>query len=305
MEKFKFSAALTLISLSILAGFFAPTLISKSELSPGAKDETIEVIIVGDIMLDRGVAYMTEKYGNGDFRFPFLKIADELNKADIVFGNLEGPISDKGERVGSIYSFRMNPKVIEGLSFAGFNVLSLANNHSFDFGRQALEDTFTRLRDAGIDYVGFGPAVIKEVNGTKIGFLAYSPFGINKISENDFTRVKEEIKTAKEQVDVLVVSLHAGEEYQKTPTRFQVDFFNMANEAGADVVAGHHPHVIQATSTGSGQVFYSLGNFVFDQGFSQETMQGEIVKVLIENGKIKEMIPVKIELNQYFQPVIE
>ncbi|PIV45302.1 MAG: hypothetical protein COS25_00520, partial [Candidatus Nealsonbacteria bacterium CG02_land_8_20_14_3_00_37_10] len=98
------------------------------------EEQPIKIILVGDIMLDRGVEYMVEKEGKGDFRFPFIKIADYLKGADIVFGNLEGVISDKGIKVGSIYSFRANPKAIEGLIFAGFNVLSLANNHAFDYG---------------------------------------------------------------------------------------------------------------------------------------------------------------------------
>jgi len=108
------------------------------------KKQPIKIILVGDIMLNRGVKFMIEKEGGPtrggypDFRFPFLKIADYLKEADIVFGNLEGIVSDKGIKVGSIYSFRADPKAIEGLSFAGFNVLSLANNHALDYTREAL-----------------------------------------------------------------------------------------------------------------------------------------------------------------------
>ena len=150
---------------------------SVSSFSEDVFKKPITVILTGDIMLDRGVEYIVKD----DWRFPFLKIADYFKEADIVFGNLEGPISDKGTKVGSIYSFRANPKAIEGLTYANFNVLSLANNHSFDYGPLALKDTFLRLNKAGIDFCGGGlneteafSPVIKNINGTKIGFLAYT-----------------------------------------------------------------------------------------------------------------------------------
>lgn len=286
---------------------------------------SISLILVGDIMLNRQVEYQIRTAGNGDFKFPFLKIADTLQKADIVFGNLEGPISDKGQKVGSIYSFRMNPKAIEGLTFAGFNVLSLANNHAFDYGKIALEDTLLQLKAAGIDYAGAGfnekeafSPIIKEVNGTKIGFLAYSDLGsvywtalenssgLALIGLEYLEKTKADIKKAKSQVDILIVSLHSGEEYLKEPTGLQVSFARAAIDSGADLIVGHHPHVVQKNETyREKHIFYSLGNFVFDQDFSQETMRGQIVKVTIEDKKIKEAIPVNIKLNQYFQPELE
>jgi poly-gamma-glutamate synthesis protein (capsule biosynthesis protein) len=288
------------------------------------EEKPITIILVGDIMLDRGVRYKVEKEGGGDFRFPFLKIANELKEADILFGNLEGSISDKGRKVGSIYSFRNDPRAIEGLDFAGFDILSLANNHTLDYTREALEDTFLKLKEAKIDFVGAGlnemetfSPQIKEINGTKIGFLAYTNLGPEKwrateknsgiawINESEIEKIKEDIKKTKEKVDILIVSLHSGEEYQKTPTQFQIDFSRMAIDAGADIVVGHHPHIVQPNEKyGNGYIFYSLGNFVFDQSFSKETMEGQIVKILIENGKIKDAIPINIKMNDFFQPEI-
>lgn len=279
------------------------------------ENKTISIFLVGDIMLDRGVEYMIEKQGKGDFNFPFLKIADELKGAKLLFGNLEGPISDKGTKVGSIYSFRAKPEAIEGLNFAGFDVLSLSNNHAFDYGREAIEDTILRLTEAGIDTVGLGAPLIKEIKDIKIAFLAYSnsglpSWGIGWADWENLEETKREIEEAKKMADVLVVSLHAGEEYQKEPTKFQIEFSRAAIDAGADLVVGHHSHVIQPNekypSAGSGQagyIFYGLGNFVFDQGFSEETMKGEILEVLIENGKIKEVIPKEVKINQFFQPL--
>jgi len=295
------------------------------------EEKPITIILVGDIMLNRGVEYMIKKEGDGDFKFPFLEIAKDLNGADILFGNLEGPISGKGTKVGSIYSFRAEPEAIEGLIHAGFDVISLANNHAFDYGRVALEDCLAKLSNAKISYVGaglneieaFGP-VIKEINGStgsplRIGFLAYTNLGpeswkatsenlgIARVSEKDMEKVKESIKSAKEKVDILIVSLHAGEEYAAEPTQFQVEFSKAAVDAGADLVVGHHPHVVQKSEKRYKDkwIFYSLGNFVFDQSFSEETMKGEMLEILIEDGKINELIPKKIKLNNYFQPAVD
>ncbi|MDO8663734.1 MAG: CapA family protein [Candidatus Wildermuthbacteria bacterium] len=290
------------------------------------KNKSVSLILVGDIMLSRRVDLMMKAYN--DYKFPFLKIADEFKKADIIFGNLENPISDKGKKVGSIYSFRADPRVIDGLTYAGFNVLSFANNHAFDYGRQAFEDTLLRLKGAGISYAGAGfneieahsPA-IKEANGVKIGFLAYTDLGsvywtatkgssgLALIDLKDFKQLWQDIEKARPQVDVLIVSLHSGEEYISEPSQSQIEFARTAIDYGADLLVGHHPHVVQKneiySSTGSPQakyIFYSLGNFVFDQSFSEETMKGQIVKILIENGKIKKVAPQDIKINNLFQP---
>jgi len=283
------------------------------------KNRSITLMLVGDIMLDRGVEYMVEKEGKSDYKFPFLKIADYLKGADILFGNLEGPISNKGAKVGSIYSFRNSPQAIEGLIFAGFDILSVANNHIFDYGREAMEDTFGRLRDVNIEYVGGGfsedetySPKIQEINKTKIAFLAFTNLGSefwaakgdrSGVAWLDEEKLKESIKTAKNQADLVIVSFHYGEEYSLEPTNFQISISRAAIDAGADLVIGHHPHVIQRIEKyKNGHIAYSLGNFVFDQGFSEEIMKGLILKVLVENGKIKKIIPIEIEINKLFQP---
>ncbi|MFH1424008.1 MAG: CapA family protein [Candidatus Nealsonbacteria bacterium] len=316
MKKVFFWLFFLIITAAFAGQFFVSKLYETVTINPVIK-KTIKIILVGDMMFDRGVKYMIEKDGDGDFKFPFLKIADELNQADIVFGNLEGPISDKGTKVGSIYSFRNDPKAVDGLTFAGFNVISLANNHAFDYSREALEDCLTRLNAAGITYAGagfneqeaFSPA-IKDVAGTKIGFLAYTNLGpetwrangensgIAWIDNESLGLTAQQIQKAKQDSDILIVSLHAGEEYQATSTQFQIDFNEMAIRAGADVVVNHHPHVIQ-------QDFYSLGNFIFDQGFSEETMKGQIIEIEIQDKKIRGIARKDIKINDFFQPEIE
>ena len=290
----------------------------------------ITLIFIGDIMLDRGVEWAINKYGKKDWKFPFLKIADNLKEADILFGNLEGPISNKGIKVGSIYSFRTDPKVIEGLNYAGFDILSVANNHIFDYSWVAMEDSFKRLKEAGIDYVGGGfneneaySPVIKEIRdpssirgskSVKIAFLAYNNLGSkyweatverSGISWLTEERLVEDIKKAKSKADIVIISMHFGEEYQTKANFFQKLLARAAIDAGADLIIGHHSHVVQEIEEYKGKyIAYSLGNFVFDQGFSKETMQGLLLKVIIKNGKITEIIPINIKINKFFQPEI-
>lgn len=319
---FSFGLLLSFTGFSLTQSKVMELLPAKAQISETfpLEKKTVSLVFTGDIMLNRRVEMMM--MANGDYRFPFLKIADDLAEADLLFGNLEGPISDKGTKVGSIYSFRANPEAIEGLEFAGFDVLSLANNHAFDYGREALEDTFSRLKEAGIDYVGAGPdaekafgLVIREVNGLKIGYLAYTNLGpkawragqsspgLAWVNEESFAELKKNISLARAKSDILIVSIHAGEEYIKEPTPFQASFSRLAIDSGADIVIGHHPHITQKSEEyNGGYIFYSLGNFVFDQSFSSQTMQGQIVKVLIEDGKIKEALPVDVKLNESFQP---
>lgn len=313
-----------LIGLVLSPGYFPAN--SEKELAALSfekqGDSRITIFAVGDIMLDRGVEYMIREKGKGDFKFPFLKIAEDLKEADILFGNLEGPISSQGQKVGSIYSFRMDPRVAEGLKYAGFDVLSLANNHTLDYQRIALEDTMKILKESGIDYVGAGfdrgeafSVKFREIKGVKIGFLAYTDLGSSSwqagedisgmswIGRQDIEEIEEDVREAKKKVDILIVSLHSGWEYATEPTFFQKEFSQSCIGAGADLVLGHHSHVIQRIEEyGDGWIVYSLGNFIFDQGFSEETMEGLLLEVELVNGKIEGVNPRRIKLSEYFQP---
>ncbi len=296
--------------------------LDNSNIKDKDKEEDSEIILfaVGDIMLDRGIEYMVEKQGKGDWNFPFLNIVDYLKQADILFGNLESVISDKGQKVGSIYSFRANPESLNGLIYAGFDVVSVANNHIFDYGRIAMEDSLTRLEESGIGYVGAGfskqethSVLTKEIKETKIGFLAYTNSGSKSWqAEEDSSgiawldeTIAYDIKKAKQEVDILVVSMHFGNEYQIEPSAEQKYFAHLAIDSGADLVLGHHPHVIQAVEEyENGFIAFSLGNFIFDQGFSEQTLEGLLLKVLINDKKIKEVVSIKVEMNEFFQPSV-
>lgn len=311
----------------ILSSFYFEKEISfnSQKKKENLNNSEISIFFVGDIMLGRGVEYMINKEGERDFRFPFLKIADELEKSDILFGNLEGPISNNGLKIGSIYSFRFKPEAIKGLLYAGFDILSLANNHMLDYQRIAFEDTMDILKENNIDYIGAGfdeeeafSLKVREIKNTEIGFLAYTNLGlanwkadqknsgITWINEDNIDEVDKYIKNAKEKVDVLIISIHAGEEYEESPSPFQISFAESCIENGADLVIGHHPHVVQAIEKyKDGWIAYSLGNFIFDQHFSQETMESIILKVVIQNKKIEKVYSEEIKINKYFQPELK
>lgn len=250
----------------------------------------LTLMFVGDIMLSRGVGNKMRKQDN--YKYPFLKIADYLQKADLLFGNLEGPLSDKGADRGKKYSFRADPKAIEGLQHAGFDILSIANNHILDWGQEAKQDTILRLKNNNILPVGFDEKPVLEVENTKISFSAYTYPLPSKI----------ELPEA----DIKIISMHTGTEYQKHSNPDQQKFARMAIDAGADLVIGHHPHVTQEIEEYKNKfIFYSLGNFVFDQQFSEDVKNGWIAQIIIKNKKIISAEPINIYINSSFQPKLK
>jgi poly-gamma-glutamate synthesis protein (capsule biosynthesis protein) len=291
---------------------------SSTNTSKRFQKKTFRLTCVGDIMLSREVANKINTYGAN---YPFSETASTTNKADLVFGNLETAIFE-GRRIQSgEMKFRSDPKAVQGLKFANFNILSLANNHTYNFGEKRLVDTLYHLKQEDISYVGAGTdkeqahtPQIKEIKGIRIAFLGYveSSFTENQaqarkekagIAFMDKKQAKKDIKKAERTADLTVVSMHAGKEYQKKPTSKQIDFAYSAIDAGADLIIGHHPHVVQKAEKYRGKyIFYSLGNFIFDQMWSEETREGVMVNFEVSENRIRpeKIIPVFIE--NYSQP---
>jgi len=273
------------------------------------ENHEIKLLFVGDVMMTRSVEGKIKDL-NKKFVFPFLNILNYLKSFDYVIANLEGPISDKGTKVGSKYSFRMKPEVAEALSKANINIVNLANNHIFDYGKIAFEDTLKNLEKNNINYFGnsYEPLIV-EKEEVKIGFLGFSDFLKHlKVKENKIgiavidDNLSGIIKKAKEKVDILIISFHWGEEYKKIANERQRKLAKIAIDSGADLVIGHHPHVIQNIEKYKDKfIFYSLGNFIFDQNFSKETMIGGGVEVYIKNKKIENIYFRKFYLNNNFQ----
>jgi poly-gamma-glutamate synthesis protein (capsule biosynthesis protein) len=281
---------------------------------------SLSLLAVGDIMLDRGVKTSILKNG-GDYNSAFRDIGN-INDADILFGNLEGPVSDIGRNVGSKYSFRMVPAVVPALKTQGFDVLSVANNHMGDWTKDAFLDTFSKFRDSNISLVGGGfynqdaiePKII-EKNGIKFGFLGFSDVGPSWLKVGTSTpgillvndqETPNIIKSAAGKCDVLITSFHFGEEYQGRSNLRQRELARMAIDNGARVVVGHHPHIPQETeSYKGGIIMYSLGNFVFDQYFSTSTMSGLAIKISFDGNNISDFKELKTHLNNKYQVSVE
>lgn len=271
----------------------------------------------GDVMLNRGVRNSVMKNFGGDYSALFEKL-DILKNSDIVFANLEGTASDSGSDLGNLYSFRMDPQVLPALKGAGFSIFSVANNHIGDFGRMAFYDTLSRMKENEILYTGGGttreeaesPTIIEKY-GMKIGFLAFSDKGPEFMAANENggillannPRLDKIIKSASRQVDHLIVSFHFGEEYETLHSARQEELAHRAIDNGAKIVVGHHPHVIGDTEVyKNGYIAYSLGNFIFDQTFSEATMQGMLLQVkLWRDGGISVQKNIA-KLNRVFQP---
>ena len=250
-------------------------------------------------MLGRTV--MTTALDRNDFVYPFRQIGDYLSPANITFVNLENPVvTNCPERVEGLV-FCSSPEMLEGLVYSGSDVVNLANNHTLNHGKGGFEETKKYLDAAGISYTGDNNLAIKQLNNITFGFLGFdksqqanpklSAAEINLISQSDV------------KVDVLVVAMHWGVEYQDKALPGVTKLAHEIVELGADVVVGHHPHWVQNTEHYNGvPIYYSLGNLVFDQMWSEKTRQGLLVKLTFENNKIVKEEFVKTYMEDWAQP---
>lgn len=287
--------------------------------SPDIREpDSVTFAFLGDIMLDRGVRNSVIKNFNNDYSALFDKM-DVLKESDIVFANLEGSASDQGTDMHNLYSFRMDPAVIPALAGAGINMLSVANNHVGDWGRAPYGDTLARLRENEILYAGGGinnieaeaPTIVEKY-GMKIGFLGFSDVGPDWMAaKSDQTglllannpRFDEIIQNASKQVDYLVVSFHFGDEYKTKHNTRQEYLAHKAVDDGAKLVIGTHPHVVEDTEVyKNSYIAYSLGNFIFDQAFSADTMQGMLLNLKLYNSGQITVRKDTVKLNKAFQP---
>jgi poly-gamma-glutamate capsule biosynthesis protein CapA/YwtB (metallophosphatase superfamily)/outer membrane protein assembly factor BamB len=273
----------------------------------------VSLVAVGDVMLGRGVGHIIETNSPS---YPFVRTADLIREADVAFANLESPITSGGISQGAM-SLGADPSAAEGLAEAGFDVVSLANNHILDYGGAGLLDTVDTLEKMGILYAGLKQGseeglspVVLDVRGLRLAFLAYNDVGgyyeaaegeLGGPARLDPASAYEDVRRAAGEADLVVVSLHWGAEYLPAPDDSQREIARGLLEVGADLVIGHHPHVMGAVgSYDDGLVAYSLGNFVFDQPFSRETAQGLILCALLDGTGLKQvrLLPVYIEAGQ-------
>lgn len=285
------------------------------------KPKQTTILFGGDVMLSRGINDVMRK--RNDFFYPFRQINEITAEADITVVNLESPISSQGENRGSIYSFRADPRAIVGLIFAGIDVVTFANNHTGDYGAVAISETLELLRLAEIDTVGVGvdmndarKARFLEMNDLKIAFLGATPLSPAWLTRLDSTPAValfdeqlmiENIATARrEGADIVAVLLHWGNEYETKHLPSQEEIAHHLVDAGATLVIGHHPHVVQEVERYNGGVIaYSLGNFVFDQNFSADTNHGLLLKIVLSGKDIASVEEIPIQFSSSYQPFVK
>jgi len=270
--------------------------------------QKVSILAFGDMMLDRNVFLKTREAG--DFNFPFLKIDPMLRQADIKIANLEGPITnfESVSQGNNRMRFTVSPDFLSALK-SRFQVLGLANNHMQDFGEEGYSQTKEFLASAGINYFGDfknrkeNLSTVIEKNRIKIGFVGY-----HALAEENLQDIVDAIKKLEIETDFVIVFSHWGAEYQDEPAIIQKKEARMFIDNGADLVLGSHPHVVQESEDYQGKkIFYSLGNFIFDQYFSEETMKGLAVKILIEKSDEKieakyDLLPIRINENSQPEP---
>ncbi|WP_176431283.1 CapA family protein [Anaerovirgula multivorans] len=275
-------------------------------------DRDITLVAVGDILLDRGVRRSIERH---DRNYPYLNVQEYFQKGDISFANLECPLTPGGTSVLKDRTLIFKGDIENGrvLKEVGFTILNLTNNHTLDYGPEGLVDTLEVLKENGIFSLGVGlnaqearQPVFISIKGSTIGFLGYSQFPPEgyfyfpdrpEVARIDPDLMPEEITRAKESCDFLVVSFHWGKEYDFYPSEQQKALAHLAVDSGADLILGHHPHVLQSIEQYQDKlIFYSLGNFVFDRQIQPGADETVILNLKISKGQWQEaiLIPVKI-----------
>lgn len=282
------------------------------EIIDTLESTSIKLSFVGDILLAGRVEDVINSHGYG---FLLDDIKNIFMNRDIVFGNLENPISTRGTKeTNKQYTFRGNPKNLNVLIDNNINGVSLANNHILDYGREALIDTMENLNSYNIKYSGAGETIddafkpaTYNINGKEISIISVSRIipktDWNVANQNygvattyDSTKTLAKIKEFKKVSDVVIVYVHWGDELSKTPLKYQKVLAKEYIDSGATAVIGSHPHVLQGFEFYKDSIIaYSLGNFIFSGtnrdsailniDFSNDTMVSSIIPCEIKNFK--------------------
>lgn len=255
---------------------------------PSSEATAANLLFFGDMMLDRYVRSQIQKHGND---YPFEKLGRFLWGSDHIVSNLEGTITDNS----SIYitgeeealQFTFDPSVVDTFKQYGFDTFSLANNHSLDYGQLGLDETRERLESEGFSTFGDyhnQESIQKVINirGKSISLIGFHQFG-----RQNFEKVLEAVRQSSELGDFVIVMPHWGAEYQLAADKNQQEFAYQFIDAGADLVIGSGPHTVQPMELYHGKlIVYSLGNFVFDQLFSEDVQMGLALGVSIRDNNL-------------------
>lgn len=267
-------------------------------------DHDLTLVATGDVIPGRSVNRIVRE--KNDFLFPFKETVNTLIDADITLINLEAPLTKECPTVNEGMTFCGDQRFVDGFVFAGIDVASLANNHTSNYGKEGIDETIQLLKEKGIKTVGAKSIDFVTVRDKRFAFLAYN--GVVPLDSNlnsiDKDAIAADIQKARSDADIVVVSYHWGAEYERTPIIAPgiamdnpIDIGHFTIDAGADVVVGNHPHWYQGIEIYKEKpIFYALGNFIFDQFWSEETKKGYIAKLYFADGKVVdiELFPIYI-----------
>ena len=290
--------SLLAVVIFITAASFFININYSSNIKPenGTKASYIKILFAGDIMFDRGIRYYTQKSGSNDFAFQ--KIYDTLKNYDLVVANLEGPITNnKSVSSGTVpgsannFYFTFDPSFANVLYNENIKLVNLGNNHITNFGQAGVISTQNYLAKAEVSYFGapgYAKSILKEIDGIKITFVNYNQFSGQGLNAEQAATLQA-IKKAKLNSDFVVIFCHWGVEYAQHQTIGQILLAHQFIDNGADLVIGTHPHVIEPMETYKGKrIYYSLGNFIFDQYFEGD-VRNELGVVLEINQSTKQV----------------
>ncbi|OMF61545.1 capsular biosynthesis protein [Paenibacillus sp. FSL R5-0490] len=283
------------------------------------KNQKLTMTMVGDVMMGRHVGEVTKRHG-ADYLFRHVK--PYFDASDYVSGNFEHPIlkedASKYEQTDKSIHLYTDMDAIHAVKNAGFTVMNLANNHLMDYGEEGLRDTLDVFDRYNMDYVGGGEnrkeakehINYQDVNGVRVATLGFTDaFVEGTIATKDrngllsanpdvlFDMIEKAKNEDHGNADLVVVNVHWGQEYDTEATPRQKALAKAMVDAGADIIIGHHPHVLQSFDVyKDGIIFYSLGNFVFDQGWTRTKDSAMVQYNLTEDGKATiDVIPLQIE----------
>ncbi|MDX9893179.1 MAG: AmmeMemoRadiSam system protein B [Patescibacteria group bacterium] len=252
---------------------------------------SLKMLFFGDLMLDRHVKELINSKGF-DYIFSDLNRNNFFMGYDLVGANLEGVVTDGGQHYDPVkeFDFAFDPKDVAALKKYHFTFFNLANNHIFDQGQRGIDETNSNLTALGFDYAGCPDGQVADcswriltLDNQQIALVGFSGVGA-KLNPNLVAKMIIDLRF---QVDWIIINIHWGQEYQLQPNEMQRHLAHQLIESGADVVIGHHPHVVQGLEVYQGKpIFYSLGNFVFDQYFSQDTQTGLALSLNFLNTEV-------------------
>lgn len=290
-------------------------------------DSQFTATFVGDLMFGRNVEDVREKHGTAHL---FEKVLPFFENADYASGNFENPILNNEEKdyeeIDKIIHLHTDTEAIQALKDANFTTVNLANNHMMDYGIEGLNDTIKAVKDTGLNYVGAGKNVgeasavdYQEINGLTIATLGFTDALVEGFSalgyrggvaratpDNIFPMIEE----ANEKADLVFVNMHWGVEYDNQPHPRQRELAEAMIDVGADAIIGHHSHVLsEVEKYKDGIIFYGLGNFIFDQGWTRTKDSAVVQYDLMKDGTGRfEITPIRIRgaqpyvtKNKYYQ----